>query len=633
MRFYLSTLLALLVHLSYSQNFNTSTIPKELLSHADAVVRLDRTDVVVEARNRMNVTSTRVVTVLNENGNEHVQAYAFYEKNDKISELEAIVYNDRGEEIKKIKKRDFLDQSAISGGTLYSDSRVLVLQYTPTQYPYTIEFRKEYVTPNTAFAPNWSFLDDYRIGVESSEFSFIVECGIPFRYKELNFDGYDIKVSQPPNGIRYSGQNMSAFEREPLSPSFQDFVPQVKVALNQFHLEGVDGEAETWEDLGKWMNDELLYGRDQLAEGTVQYVQNLVRNIDDPLEITRKVYEYVQENTRYISVQLGIGGWMPISAADVDRVKYGDCKGLTNYTKALLKAVGVESYYTVVHAGSQMKSLDEDFPSMQGNHVFLNVPLGKEQVWLECTSQTTPVNHLGTFTDNRNVLKITPNGGELVRTKVYSDVENYQKTEGEFTIVDSKNVVGKVKIFSKGFQYDQKYWRETNTRSEQEEFYKSYWNYVPNLKLGEVNFQNDSQKIEFIEQVDFSSNNYLSQAGDNLLLAPNFSNRNLGVPDRVRKRKREVVIKRGYLDEDEFLINLPEGYIPESLMLPVRVETKFGTYSMSILPKEPGIMLYKRKLLVKSGQYPKEDYDAYRDFRKTVARYDNTKIILTKKQS
>ena len=81
MRFYLSTLLALLVHLSYSQNFNTSTIPKELLSHADAVVRLDRTDVVVEARNRMNVTSTRVVTVLNENGNEHVQAYAFYEKN------------------------------------------------------------------------------------------------------------------------------------------------------------------------------------------------------------------------------------------------------------------------------------------------------------------------------------------------------------------------------------------------------------------------------------------------------------------------------------------------------------------------------------------------------------------------
>ena len=102
---------------------------------------------------------------------------------------------------------------------------------------------------------------------------------------------------------------------------------------------------------------------------------------------------------------------------------------------------------------------------------------------------------------------------------------------------------------------------------------------------------------------------------------------------QAASEEREVVIKRGYLDEDEFLINLPEGYIPESLMLPVRVETKFGTYSMSILPKEPGIMLYKRKLLVKSGQYPKEDYDAYRDFRKTIARYDNTKIILTKKQS
>lgn len=324
---------------------------------------------------------------------------------------------------------------------------------------------------------------------------------------------------------------------------------------------------------------------------------------------------------------------MPISASDVDRVKYGDCKGLTNYTKALLKAVGVESYYTVVHAGNQIKHLDKDFPSMQGNHVFLNVPLENEEVWLECTSQTTPINHLGTFTDNRNVLKVTPQGGELVRTKENLDEENYQFTQANFQLGDEKDVIGQVKIFSRGSQYDQKYWRTINTRSEQEEFYKTYWNYVQNLKLGEVAYQNNEDEIEFVENVEFKADNYLSSAGDKLLFAPNISNRNLGVPDRVRNRKMPLVISRGYLDEDEFTIHLPEGYVPETLLFPVNEETKFGSYSVSVEPKESGVLVYKRRLLIKSGEYLKEDYKLYRDFRKKVAGYDNGKIILTKKES
>ncbi len=55
----------------------------------------------------------------------------------------------------------------------------------------------------------------------------------------------------------------------------------------------------------------------------------------------------MQDKTRYISVQIGIGGWKPMLADDVNKLGYGDCKGLTNYTKALLEAVDVPSYYTL----------------------------------------------------------------------------------------------------------------------------------------------------------------------------------------------------------------------------------------------------------------------------------------------
>lgn len=599
--------------------------------NVDAVVREDKMVATVEARDLMRIQSKRVVTVLNSKGDKYVHAYSFYDKSDKIITLEAKIYNKNGEEIKKVKKKDFFDQSAVSGGTLYSDTRVKYLRYTPTEYPYTVEFIREYTTPNTAFAPSWNFVDGYRVSTEKSEFSFKVECGIPFRKKESNLKGLPITVKVSDDHVYYLGKNLKAVKREPLSPPFKEFSPNAKIALDEFHLEGVDGTARSWEELGKWIYDELLVGQDALDANTIEKVKNLVKDVEDPIEKVRKVYTYVQDNTRYISVQLGIGGWMPISASEVDRVKYGDCKGLTNYTMALLNAVGVDSYYTVVYAGSQERDLDADFPSMQGNHVFLNIPISGQDIWLECTSQVTPVNHLGTFTDNRNVLKVTPNGGEIVKTKKYNDEENYQLTKAEFHTEIKGKVKGKINILSMGTQYNQKFRIPNKTDLELEEFYKEYWEYVNDLSLGKIAHKNDKQKITFEEEVEISAENYLSMTNDKLLFAPNIANRNLMVPDRCRNRKTELVISRGYLDEDEFIIHLPEGYTPETLIPPINLETKFGYYKITIEEKEPGVLHYQRKLLIKSGRYPKEDYKSYRDFRKNVAGYDNSRIILTKK--
>ncbi|NDV43443.1 DUF3857 domain-containing protein [Flagellimonas sediminis] len=263
----------------FSQNYSVSTISKELLDNADAVVRLNSTSILVTARDQMTVSEHRVVTVLNEKGDKHVQAYAFYEKSYKISNILAIVYNAQGEEIKRIKKKDFLDQSAIDGGTLYSDSRVLLLKYTPVQYPYTIEFVNEYSTPNTAFVPNFNFLENYRVSSERSDFSFKVDCGIPFRHKAANFEEYQVELSTEPNGLQCAAQNLKAIENEPLSPMFNEFTPNIKVALESFHLEGVDGAAKTWEELGQWMYHELLVGQDELNQETIAKVKALVRGV------------------------------------------------------------------------------------------------------------------------------------------------------------------------------------------------------------------------------------------------------------------------------------------------------------------------------------------------------------------
>lgn len=617
-------------HAVFAQDYSFSKINPILLKNADVVVRLDEMSILVKSSDYMEITSTRVVTVLNESGSKHVNATAFYDKETTIRDLEAIIYNENGEEIDKIKEKDFIDQTATGEGTLYSDSRVKFLRYTPVNYPYTIVLNKKYTTSDTAFMPRWYFLDGYKISVEKSEFNLNLPSGLKYRFKDNNLDTFEVQRTANENGLKYNAANLKAIESEDFDPEFRDFAPNVQLALEDYNLKGVSGHATNWKEFGSWVYNSLLAERGELDSSTIQRIQGLVKGIEDPKEKIKKVYQFVQDNTRYISVQMGIGGWMPISAKEVDRVKYGDCKGLTNYTMALLKAVGIESYYTIVSADAQMKSLDFDFPSLQGNHAFLNVPLEDEEIWLECTSQVVPANFLGTFTDNRYVLKVGPNGGELVKSRQYLPEQSKQRTMAEINIGEDK-IDAHIEIKSTGIQYNQKYGLANDSKEDIEKYYKHYWDYVNDVHILNHELINDKDSIVTTEKVDFNTSGYLSKAGERILFAPNMLNRNEYVPKRNKDRNRDIVIKRGYLDEDDFIIELPNGYKVEANLKPTKLNNEFGEFEVSVEQLSESKLNYKRRLLIKPGIFPKTSYDDYRNFRKTISRVDASKIVFIKK--
>src|SRR4030095_3800912 len=137
---------------------------------------------------------------------------------------------------------------------------------------------------------------------------------------------------------------------------------------------------------------------------------NLVKDAPSESEKIKRIYEYMQNNFRYVSIQLGIGGYRPFSATFTDQKKYGDCKGLSNYMKAALKSVGIKSHIAIINAQYNAEPVDPDFPANNFNHAILCVP-GKDTIWLECTSSSAEFGKLGTFTENRNALLVTENGG------------------------------------------------------------------------------------------------------------------------------------------------------------------------------------------------------------------------------
>ncbi|HUH29643.1 DUF3857 domain-containing protein [Gelidibacter sp.] len=613
---------------------NSQTVPTALRENANAVVRWDDSQIEVKAANKMVQTNKRVVTILNSSGNSKVNAYLGYDKGISIKKMEARIFDAQGKEIKKIKRNDFEDVSAVDGGTLYSDSRVKYLEYTPIDYPYTVLFETEVEYSYTAYIRRWKPIEGFATSTENSRYVFRYDPSNELNKYETNFETFGVVNHSKPGEIHYEANNLKAIVYEAYSPNLKDITPYAMLNLKNFSYEGYVGSANDWEGLGKWMHEQLLLGRTRVSDKTKNEINALVAGLDDPLEKAKVVYQYVQNNTRYISVQEGIGGIQPIDALKVDEVKYGDCKGLSNYTKALLDVVGVESYYTRVYASpDNLVDINKDFVSFlgQSNHVILNLPYEGTNIWLECTSQTSPFGYSANFTDDRNVFVIRPDGGEVIRTKIYTAAENLLDTKANIVLTEDGDIEAKIHLNSYGTQYGHHEGIQNRTLKDQTLHYKDYWSYINNVDILSMNYNNDKETIMFNENIALTAKKYASKTGDRLLLSPNFFNVLSNVPTRYRERKLPFEIERGFHDRDEYVISIPENFEIEALQNDVLIENKFGKYNYSISKTDDHTLLFKRSFILNKGNYVNADYEDFRNFYLEVVKQDQSRIILIKK--
>ncbi len=608
-------------------DLRVSLIDTSLTKKANAVVRSEEIIVEINSVNSMIIKTRRIVTVLNKSGEGYASLLEGYDPSTKIRNLEAVVYDADGKEIKKYKKKDFIDQSAYDGFSLARDDRVKYIKYTPTSYPYTLAFESEVERSSTAFIQSWTPINAYKLGIQKSSYKILNPTNIPLRKKEMNFATYSINKSQTEEEVYYSLENISPQEWERYSDALDNITPKVMFALNNYSLEGVKGSATDWKSFGKWSYDNLLVGRDQLPEETKEYISKLLETSKTKREKAKLIYEYVQKKTRYVSVQLGIGGWVPFLASDVDRLGYGDCKALTNYTMALLGSQGIASYYTVVDA-DEKRDIDAEFASMQGDHVILNIPDEEEDIWLECTNQTLPFGFIGDYTDDRNVLVITPEGGEIKRTKKYEPEENLLTTESKIILNADKSMVASIKRVSNGLQYDWHYGIQYQEPKDQKMYYKKHWNYINGLDIDDIKYHDNKDKVAFTEEISVSCNAFTKKAGNRLLLYPNVFNWDKAQLPKYPNRKRQLVIPRGYVHQDQYNLILPQGYVVSAIPEKQSLETEFGTYTYQIEKVNESELRFTKYLKILDGTFPKEKYKEYREFRSEVQKIDQTRIVL-----
>lgn len=134
--------------------------------------------------------------------------------------------------------------------------------------------------------------------------------------------------------------DLPMLKQEPYTRPLRERLPMAWFAPTDFYYYGTKGSLRNWTDYGKWEYS-LIKGRDILSDAERQELHQLTDGLKTDREKVEAIYKRLEKTTRYVAILLGIGGQQPAPAADVSKSGFGDCKGLSNYMRAMLKEVGI----------------------------------------------------------------------------------------------------------------------------------------------------------------------------------------------------------------------------------------------------------------------------------------------------
>lgn len=614
-------------------NYGVAAIAPGLLKNANVVKRME--DVRFEIVNGRETILYRkyALTILNENGDAYADLYVAYNKMRKVISIDGSLYDAAGKQLKNVKNKDVKDISGVSDNNLMDDTRYKVHNFYCKAYPYTVEYEVVTKLNNSYSFPSWFPQSFEGQSVENSSFTVTAPKEYNVRYKAYNYKGEPtIATEKDKRRLTWKVHSLAAIKKQFASPVWQELTTAVLLAPSTFEMEGITGSAATWEELGKFQII-LNEGRDKLPDNVLNDVKKLTLDKSDDREKVTTLYKYLQSNTRYISIQLGIGGLQPFEASFVAQKGYGDCKALSNYMYSLLKAAGIKSYYTWVSGGRDMddKYINEDFPSDQFNHIILCVPLKKDTMWLECTSQTDPAGYMGSFTGNRKALLITETGGKLVSTPRYGLNENLQTRSVKGVVSETGDLTVTVKTRYKGLQQDN---LQGMLNYLSKDKVKKVLNEQLNLSTYDItNFkyeENRSSMPQVDEQLDILISNYATISGKRLFIHPNLLNRSTQRITDEEERRYEYVIDFEYRDVDTVEIDIPEGYTVEAMPQDVSLKTKFGSYNSSIRIANDKLF-YIRVREQYAGRFPAKDKEELFTFYEAIYKSDRSRVVLVKK--
>jgi hypothetical protein len=603
MKYILITIILIFPIIVFSQDFRSEIIQYKSYNQLkdDKLIRTD--SVILQINERI--------------GDYDAEIFIPYSKGDKVSIGEAWIEDMSGNVVRKLKSKDINDRSSISDISLYEDDFVKSFELKHNSYPYRIvySFKITYSHFLSAVAINYT---NSRKPVR--EGTVIVETDQLVKYKQENIDEPTVSTNAKSTLYkwRYSYKPQKTIEINS-SPNTAK-APIIHVVPLNFKL-GVQGSYESWETFGNWIF-RLNKGKDILPVNEQIKIDKLLSGVNDDRTKAQILYQYLQDYTRYINISVNIGGFQTYPAEYVCMNRYGDCKALTNYMQAMLKYIGIKSYYTLIMAGNKVIDTDLDFPSQVFNHVILTVPFGKDTVYLECTSKNDPFGYMGTFTQGRKAVLVDEGNSHIINIPALTPEEVLCSRTFD---VDLSNSIVKLKARERGYSYEQSNYLASEVNKNTVDKYIRNNIFNGSYDLMDFKFEKESRDNASINlTADCIMRNLHKEYGNNIIISP-FP---IDIPSyespQVRTQDVQLDYPEYYKDTITYSVaGKTISKIPDSISM----ESAYGKYSIKYEVNDNKLYMYK-SILIFSGRYSLDEYSEFYNFMVMIKNNENKKIYI-----
>ena len=594
--------------------------------------RLVRNDAVFEYGGPTRATYSHSYTIMiPDKAHERYALFSCYVNNGrtKLKSFSGEVSEGSGKP-RKLKRSDleyteYSEGLADSYGTYYLSPTINSYPATVT-YSYEISY-SDAVLSMTPFEP-LPFASGVSLG--SATYTLKVPSSDCFSYRTLNMPGIEPERSETSGGVTYKWtvSNLPAGVMESNSPPVEERLRAVLFTPSEFSYEGNTGSGESWRSIGDWL-ESLTVGLPGPSEELQDKVKALTEGCSTDLEKIRRIYRYLGETTRYVSIQLGLGGLRPLDPGFVFKNKFGDCKALSWYMKSMLDCCGIPSDYVVINMGAD--ALVPDFPSLATtNHAILSIPVQGDTLWVECTDPEVPLGYVHSGIAGNHALVVKKGGSYVTRLPCPDSSENTDTIRAVVTLNADGGAQAFVEQTVGGYNWEPFHALTKVSSDKRADFVKDRL-MVPMVKVSNLTVNDfPGAKPHCSISFEASASTYASRTGMRLFVpADPFRS----YPDRTtRARNNDLYFKTGWEDVDIITIKIPEGFDVEAGARDFVFDNKFGHIEYNMTPREDaGEVMLKLSVRHNPGRFPKQDYEEYRVFRKNIEKVAGENIVLVRR--
>lgn len=611
----------------------------------NAVLMYEETDVNVISLNKIKIVVRRAYKILRPDGREYGTVLVpFTTPDQKVNAMRGWCIPAQGRDYEVTDKEAIeIAYPKVDGSELISDLRVKALQIPAADTGNLIGYEYELEEQPYVLEDEWLFQS--KVPSRESHYSLQLPQGWEYKATWLNYPQVEA-VSSGNNQWRWTVADVKGIREETDMPPMRGVAGQLVIAF--FPVGGMPEKVFTnWLEMGKWYWA-LESGRLIPSDGIKQKTASLTASAKDPVDKMRNLAAFVQHDIRYVSIQLGIGGWQPHPASDIFTHHYGDCKDKTNLFRVMLKEIGIQSYRVAIF--TERGAITSETPAYRGfNHeitaiklpdgtsdssliaTVTNPKLGKI-LFFDPTDELTPFGQIGGNLQANFGLVVMREGGELIELPKQPSAMNSIRRTAKMTLDATGRLQADVEEVRLGDRAWSQRWALRNVSQDSERIRpierllaEAFSNFRI-TKASVTNLQHSDQPFGW--KYSFEVDNYAKNAGGLFLVRP----RVLGSKGSVIMETKEtrlfpIEFDAPIQDTDSFEIALPAGYTIDDLPPPVDVDFGFASYH-SKTELKGNVLGYTRTFEVKELNVPVSKAEELKKFYRIIAADERSTAVL-----